>query len=183
MARINLLPWREALRKEREQRFYLMLAVASVVTLLIMSYVHVIISGKIDGQNRRNQFLSQQIARVDLEIKEIKALEVEKGRLLQRMNVIQRLQASRPEVVHLFEELVDTLPEGAQLLSVELNGPSLNIVGIADSAALVSAFMRNLDNSTWLHNPELVVINSRTQQYPGSSWFNLKVRRTVRRSG
>ncbi len=178
MARINLLPWREELRKQREKRFYLSLAATFVAALGIFAAIHWEMQNRIDYQNKRNIFLTQQINMVDKQIEEIKSLEIEKTRLLNRMKVIQQLQKSRPEIVHLFEELVKTTPDGAQLLEVELKGDDLYIKGIAESNSRVSNFMRNLDKSPWLTNPELIVINAETQDYPNSSWFSLKVKRS-----
>lgn len=175
MARINLLPWREQLRKERETQFYLMLGLAGVAVLALLGYVHLRMAGQVDLQNARNEYLQQQITQVDKAISEIRSLEEEKARLLARMTVIQELQRSRPAIVHVFEELVTTLPDGARLLKVSSNGASLDIEGVAESNARVSAFMRNLDRSPWLRNPELIVIDSSTKDFPNASWFNLTV--------
>lgn len=175
MARINLLPWREQLRKEREVQFYITMGVAAFVVLALLAYIHMRIATQMEVQQARNQFLEQQIVKVDAAISEIRSLEEEKARLLARMNVIQELQRSRPAIVHLFEELVLTLPEGARLLKATHKGKVLDLEGLAESNARVSAFMRNLDRSAWLANPELVVINSSMKEYPNASWFNLTV--------
>lgn len=177
MARINLLPWRETQRKERERQFYLLLGLAASLTLFIGFYVHMHIGGLVNKQEARNQFLTQNIAKLDQEIQTIRSLEVEKTRLLNRMGIIQQLQTSRPEVVHLFEELVNTLPDGMHLLKVTQEGPELQIEGVAESNARISSFMRNMDASAWLTNPELIVINSNKPEFPNSSWFSLKVRK------
>lgn len=178
MARINLLPWREEQRKLREKHFYFLLAGTFVAALLIFAGVHFQMQNQIEFQNNRNIFLTQQIASVDQQIEEIKTLEIEKARLLNRMKVIQQLQKSRPEIVHLFEELVFTTPEGAQLLEVELKGEDIFLKGIAESNSRVSSFMRNLDKSKWLKNPELIVIDAEKREYPNASWFSLKVKRS-----
>lgn len=175
MARINLLPWRETLRKERETQFYIGLGVAALVTLAFVAYIHVRVAGQIETQHARNEFMQQQIASVDRAIAEIKSLEEEKAKLLSRMNVIQQLQGRRPAIVHLFEELVLTVPDGARLSKVTHNGNLLDIEGIAESNARVSAFMRSLERSPWLKNPELIVIDSGKKEYPDASWFNLTV--------
>lgn len=175
MARINLLPWREERRVERERRFYLLLGASTVAAFAILFFMHNAVENRIAFQEERNQFISQHIASVDQEIATIKQLEEKKAQMLRRMNVIQRLQASRPEVVHLFDELVKSLPEGTQLIKVERKGRTLEIDGVADSNALISAFMRNLDRSAWLKEPSLIVIDSSKKEYPQGSWFSLRV--------
>jgi type IV pilus assembly protein PilN len=174
MARINLLPWREELKKEREQKFYVTLGIAAVVSILVVVWIHLIVGAQIDHQIARNQFLTQQINRVEGEIETINTLELEKQRLLNRMTVIQRLQTSRPEIVHLFEELVRTIPDGARLVKTEQVGAEIVVEGVAESNAMISSLMRNIDRSPWLENPELIVIDSKKREFPNASWFKLK---------
>ena len=178
MARINLLPWRENLKRERQKRFIMLSALIGIVAVGAIIGVHMEIENQINNQENRNKFLSQQISIVDKEIETIKTLEIEKTRLLNRMNVIQQLQTSRPEIVHLFEELVKSTPDGAQILKVSQKGKNISIEGIAESNSRISTFMRNLDKSDWLTEPELIVINANTREYPDSSWFSLKVKRS-----
>ena len=178
MARINLLPWRETRKQEREKRFYISMGLAAAVTLAIGFAVHMEIEKRSDFQNQRNQFLLQQIAVLDKQISDIKNLELEKTRLLNRMNVIQQLQKSRPEIVHLFEELVLTIPEGAQILKISQIGVNITIEGVAESNSRISSFMRNMDKSKWLTDPELIVIESNKKEFPNASWFSLKVKRS-----
>lgn len=178
MARINLLPWREELKKERQIRFFASMGLVIAVAIGIVALVHMEMNNQIKFQENRNKFLSQQIGIVDKEIENIKTLEVEKKRLLNRMKVIQELQKSRPEIVHLFEELVNTTPDGAQIIKVSQKGKTVSIEGIAESNSRISSFMRNLDKSEWLTEPELIVINANTQDYPNSSWFSLRVKRS-----
>lgn len=178
MARINLLPWRETRKQEREKRFYISMGLAAVITLSIGFGVHIEMEKRSDFQNQRNQFLLQQIAVLDKQISDIKTLELEKTRLLNRMNVIQQLQKSRPEIVHLFEELVLTIPEGAQILKISQNGINITIEGVAESNSRISSFMRNMDKSDWLTDPELIVIEANKKEFPNASWFSLKVKRS-----
>jgi len=178
MARINLLPWRETRKKEREKRFYLSAALAAAVTLGLGFGVHMEMESRIEFQEKRNKFLLQQISVLDKQIADIKTLELEKTRLLNRMKVIQQLQKSRPEVVHLYEELVLTVPDGAQILKISQTGSNITIEGIAESNSRISTFMRNMDKSAWLKEPELVVINANKREHPNSSWFSLKVKRS-----
>jgi type IV pilus assembly protein PilN len=160
MTRINLLPWRELLRKEREREFYSIAGGAVVLMLLVIVYVHFHMTGVIETQNGRNTFLSDEITKVEGQIKEIKGLEAEKSKLLARMKVIEELQGQRPQLVHLFDELVKSLPEGVYLTSLKQSGNSIVIEGVAQSNARVSAFMRNIDASHWLGEPKLNVIQS-----------------------
>ena len=177
MARINLLPWREELKKEREKHFYMFLGLTAAIALGIGILIHMEMEDRINFQIKRSQFITQQMSVVDKQIADIKTLEFEKARLLNRMKVIQELQLSRPEIVHLFEELVTTLPDGVQILKINRRGENINIEGIAESNSRISTFMRNLDKSKWLKEPELVVIDADTKEHPNSSWFSLKVKR------
>lgn len=160
MTTINLLPWREAVRKERQQRFIAALGVGVVAALAIIGIVHIQIMSMIEHQNTRNAFLQEQITRVEKQITEIEKIESEKRRLLARMNVIQQLQQGRPQIVHVFDELVKTLPEGVYITSIKQSGEALDIQGFAQSNARISAYMRSLDASDWLANPKLSVIEA-----------------------
>jgi type IV pilus assembly protein PilN len=160
MTTINLLPWREQLRKERQQRFVAALGTGVVAALAIVAIVHIQFMTMIDNQSTRNAFVQQQIERVEKQIKEIERIEAEKRRLLARMNVIQQLQQGRPQIVHVLDELVKTLPEGVYLTNIKQVGQGLDIQGFAQSNARISAYMRNLDASPWLANPKLSVIEA-----------------------
>ena len=160
MARINLLPWREAERKERQKNFAIAAASGVIVGLLVIWGANTFLQGKIDYQNSRNQRLQQEIATLDEQIAEIKNLRLKKERLLLRMAAIEDLQRTRPEVVHLFDELVEVTPEGIYLTELTQTGKNLLIKGIAESSTRVSAFMRNIDASEWFANPVLQVVQS-----------------------
>lgn len=175
MARINLLPWREELRKERQREFIIALAGGAVLAGLIVLLAHMQVSSMISYQNGRNQYLQQQIAKLDHRIRKIKDLESTKKKLLARMEIIQRLQHSRPEVVHLFQELVTTLPNGVYLKSVAQHGDALTLRGVAQSNARVSEYMRHLDATRWLTNPRLDVIRTRATPEGRVSDFTLQV--------
>lgn len=176
MTSINLLPWREMLRKERQRQFASIAVGAAVLMGAIVLYVHLHVGGLIDDQNARNTFLQTQIKKVDRQIAEIKDLESEKDKLLARMNIIQQLQSNRPQIVHLFVELVNTLPDGVYLTAVKQDGSSLVIDGEAQSNARVSAFMRNLDASKWLTKPRLDVIKAvQAKDGDRNSDFTLRV--------
>ena len=161
MAHINLLPWREEKRKEQLRQFLTMIGLSVVLMLLIIAAVHLQYNRMISAQESRNNFLKDEITAVEKQIREINALAKEKKRLLARMEVIQQLQRNRPGIVHLFEEMVKVIPEGAHINSLQQKGKSLTINGIAQSNARVSAYMRNIDGSDWLTKPQLNVIQKK----------------------
>ena len=175
MAHINLLPWREARRKEQQRQFLSLLVFTVVLAGLIMLYVHFQFSGLISYQNQRNEYLQSQIVVLQKRIKDIKELKSTKAKLLARMNIIQQLQRSRPEVVHLFDQLVRTLPNGVYLTSVVQKGPLLTGQGVAQSNARVSEYMRNLDASKGLGDPRLDVIQTKKMDENRVSLFTLRV--------
>ncbi|ROR34124.1 PilN domain-containing protein [Inmirania thermothiophila] len=175
MARINLLPWREELRRERQRRFYVTLGGATVAAALAVVWVHLYINGLIEAQRTRNRFLEQEIARVDRQIKEIRELEKTRKQLLARMRIIQELQQSRPLAVRLFDEIARAVPEGVQLLRLAQQGDTLTIEGLAESNARVSALMRNLEASPILADPRLEVIQATRGEESRVRRFTLRV--------
>jgi type IV pilus assembly protein PilN len=182
MARINLLPWREELRKQRQREFGVMVAGALFITLLLGFYVHLHVSGMIDHQKARNGFLKKEISKLDQKIKEIKELEKTKAKLLARINIIQELQSSRPEIVHLFDELVVRTPEGSYLTEVKQKGKAVTINGRAQSNARVSSYMRNVEASQWLGSPVLQVIESKGKEGAVFNQFTLNVKQINKKS-
>ena len=160
MPRINLLPWREAERKRRRQEFLLGIVGALAGAGLVWLIVNWQFQAAIDYQNERNQLLKNEIAELDKQITEILGLEQQKQRLIARMEIIEQLQRSRPEVVHLFDQLVRTLPEGVYLTSVSQNNKRLQLKGVAQSSTRVSTYMRNIDASEWLESPALEVVQT-----------------------
>ena len=173
MARINLLPWREADRKRRQQQLAVTAGIALGLTLLAMLLVHLQIASLITGQKGRNQHLANEIKQIDRQIDEIEALEETKANLLARMNIIQQLQESRPEVVRLFDEPVFAIPEGVFLTKVEQKDRNVVLEGQAQSNARVSAFMRNVEGSKWIGNPRLLLIQHKDKTGTGMSQFRL----------
>lgn len=179
MTRINLLPWRERQRKELQRQFVSIAASAVVMMGAIILYVHMHMASLVDAQAARNEFLNKEIALVEEKIKEIKSLEDEKQNLLTRMDVIQQLQTRRPEIVHLFDEFVRNVPEGVYLTGISQSGTTVEIKGVAQSNATVSTFMRNLDESAWLADPKLEVIEANFKDRIRTSTFTLYVNQTV----
>ena len=168
MAHINLLPWREERRKEQLRQFLTMMGLSVVLMLLVILAVHLQYNRMINAQELRNSFLKNQITAVEKQIREINSLAKEKKRLLARMEVIQQLQRNRPQIVHLFDEMVKVIPEGVHIQSLKQAGTQLTINGIAQSNARVSAYMRNIDGSEWLTKPQLNIIQKKGQSKKSS---------------
>lgn len=160
MARINLLPWRDVLRKEKQREFYTLIALSCLLMLVLLGYIHIHMSTLIDGQNARNDFMTQQIALVDKEITEIENIDSDKKKLLARMEVIQKLQASRPDIVRLFDEVTRRVPEGVYLTDLARTEDKLRIEGMAQSNARVATLIRNLEASDWFKGQKLVIIKA-----------------------
>lgn len=179
MAKINLLPWRETRKKEQQRQFAVMAGGSAIFMALVILYVHIHFNGLIENQQNRNAFIQKQIDVVEKDIVAIKSLESDKQNLLARMKIIQQLQGSRPEIVHLFDESAKSLPEGVYLTKVKRAGATVKVEGVAESNANVSTFMKNIDSSEWLKGPRLDVIDSSKKEFAGLSWFNLRVSQTV----
>lgn len=182
MANINLLPWREERRRERIHQFLVTLGLASGFTLGIIVLAHWFLGQSIEYQQLRNRFLENQISTLDQKIAEIRELEKEKQRLLDRIKAIEMLQTSRPVIVHLFDELVTTLPEGVFLTDLTQQGDAISIKGVAQSNARVSSFMRNIEASPWLKEPQLDVVETTSKDGRRLSNFTLKVRQVIQTS-
>jgi type IV pilus assembly protein PilN len=158
MAKINLLPWRAERRKLRQKEFYAMLGGTALAAVLIAFGVVKFYDNLIDNQNGRNAYLKDQIATLDKQIKEIEALDKKKAELLARKAVIEQLQANRSQMVHLFDDLVRTIPDGVRLSSVKQAGNQLTLEGMTQSNARVSSYMRNIEAAEWLTSADLGVI-------------------------
>ena len=161
MARINLLPWRAERRKQRQRDFYGMLGFAAIGGLLLSLMIWFYYDRQVSGQGERNAFLQAEIDKVKEQNKEIDRLDRQKERLLARKKVIEQLQAKRSQMVHLFDALVRTIPDGLVLTALKQEGDILTLEGRTQSNARVSAYMRNLESSGWMTKPELSVIEAR----------------------
>jgi type IV pilus assembly protein PilN len=155
MAKINLLPWRAQVRKQREREFYIMLGGALVAAVLAVLLWVFWMNMRIDDQEGRNTYLTQQSKELDSKLDEIKKLEQTKAALTMRKQIIEQLQANRSQMVHLFDEMVKTIPEGARLNALKQAGDTLTLEGFAQSNASVASYMRNLDSSPWLTHSDL----------------------------
>ena len=161
MANINLLPWREELRKEKTRQFASMTGFSVFLTIAVLVLVFVAFSSQISYQQKRNKILQDEIDKLEIALKEIEGLEETKEKLLSRMDIIQSLQQKRPQIVHLFDEIVRTVPEGIYLTAIKQSGSTININGVAESNGRVSAYMRNIDGSDWMATPKLSVIETK----------------------
>lgn len=179
MAKINLLPWREELRKERQQQFGVALFVSAIAAACVFGVIHFYHTQLIDYQQTRNKYLEEQIVLLDKKIAEIEQLEKEKERLLARMRAIEQLQSNRPLIVRLFDEMVKNLPDGVSLTQLTQQGGTITINGVAQSNARVSSFMRNLENSKWLKDPQLDVIQAKDEEGHRISNFTLRFSQKV----
>ena len=155
MANINLLPWREAQRRERNRTTLAMCIVIWVIAGLLVLAAKVAMDTRIGNQEARNKFLQDEIDSLSQVIREIEDLKAKRDALLARMEVIQNLQRNRAQIVHVFDDLVNQLPNGTMYNTVKKTGKTLNITGLAQSNALVSSLMRNLDGSDWFQAPQL----------------------------
>jgi type IV pilus assembly protein PilN len=173
MPRINLLPWREQERKVRRREFGIAAGAAVVAALMFALGGKLLYSSWIDAQNEKNNLLKKEIVKLDAEIADIQDLEDRRQRLLARMEIIEKLQRKRPEIVHQFDELVRTVPDGVYLSSLKQTGNKLEIKGVAQSSTRVSTFMRNIDTSTWMDNPELQVVETAKDSPTGGSSFTV----------
>jgi type IV pilus assembly protein PilN len=173
--RINLLDWRAERRARRKQQFMVLLGLGFVISAAIVAVGYLAIGRAVEGQQERNQFLVQQIAELDVKIKEIQDLEKTRQNLLSRMKVIEQLQQSRSATVHFFDEIVNTIPDGVYLTSLKQSGQNITIDGIAESSGRISAYIKNLDSSPWFKDPRLVVIKTGEKNKQRNSEFELQV--------
>src|ERR1043165_9493823 len=170
MPRINLLPWRDEERKERKLKFLVALGGAAVGACLVAFVGYLMMDSMISAQDARNSRLKAEIAELDKQIEKINSLEADKARFIARMDVIEKLQRSRPEIVHVFDEIAKQLPDGVYLTGISQTGGRLKFEGVAQSSTCVSAFMRNIDASSYLKDPELEVVETNKNSTMGASF-------------
>jgi type IV pilus assembly protein PilN len=170
MPRINLIPWREAERKRKRQEFGVGAVGALVVAGAIAFLVNLQMQSAIDGQNERNQYLKGEITSLDKQIAEILELDAQKQRLLARMQVIEQLERSRPEIVHVFDQLVRTIPDGIYLTALKQSDRKIQLKGMAQSSTRVASYMRNIDSSEWLADPALDILETKGSGDAGSEF-------------
>lgn len=173
MIRINLLPHRAEKRRAQQMQFIVFSVISLVLGGLIVGFVHVAISTQISYQERRNAYLTQEIAGLDKQIEQIKKLREQTQSLLSRKNVVENLQSTRSDVVHLLDQMLRILPDGVYLKSVKQQGYKISLVGYAQSNARISTLMRSIEDSPWLDSPTLVEIHATTTAGARVSEFSL----------
>jgi type IV pilus assembly protein PilN len=178
MPRINLLPWREQQRTERKKAFGVGMLAAAVGALAVAGAGWLLMTQMIDAQISRNERLQKEIKVVDRQIEEINSLEAQKQQFIARMQIIEKLQRSRPEIVHVFDTFVKTIPDGTYLTAITQTDQKFKIQGVAQSSTRVSAFMRALDASEWLKEPELEVVQTTKNNTQGND-FTLDARQVT----
>jgi type IV pilus assembly protein PilN len=173
MIRINLLPHRAEKRKAQQIQFIAFSVISVIIGAIIVGFVHITFVAKIDNQERRNAYLNKEIAVLDKQIDEIKKLREQTKSLLSRKSVVEDLQSTRADVVHLLDQMLRILPDGVYLKSLKQTGVKISLSGYAQSNARVSTLMRSIEDSPWLEAPTLVVINATTISGSRLSEFSL----------
>jgi len=183
MIRINLLPHRELARASRRRQFSILLGIAVAAGLVAVVLGHTVIAAQQSRQDARNAFLTQEIAKLDSQIGEIKKIREQTQALLARKQVVETLQSNRTEVVHLFDQMIRLLPEGLYLKSFKQAGDVVTVTGYTQSSARVSTLMRSLDDSPWFESANLIEIKSATVNNLRANEFVLTVKQTRQQLG
>jgi type IV pilus assembly protein PilN len=171
MPRINLLPWRDEERKERKLKFLVALGGALIAACLTAFIGYLMMDSMVSAQESRTERLKTEIAELDKQIEKINSLEADKARFIARMDVIEKLQRSRPEIVHIFDEISKQIPDGVYLTAITQQGRRLKFEGVAQSSTRVSNFMRNIDGNTYLTKPELEVVETKKENTAGATFI------------
>jgi len=171
MPRINLLPWRDEERKERKLKFLVALGGALIAACLTAFIGYLMMDSMVSAQESRNERLKTEIAELDKQIEKINSLEADKARFIARMDVIEKLQRSRPEIVHIFDEISKQIPDGVYLTAITQEGRRLKFEGVAQSSTRVSNFMRNIDGNAYLTKPELEVVETKKENAGGATFI------------
>lgn len=165
MAKINLLPWREELRQQRQKEFVGIIAVVLMGAAALVWTVGSAVDSGISNQKKRNSFIQREMAVLDEKIAEIEELRARKEQLLERMELIQNLQGNRPIIVRLFDELARAVPDDLYFTDLEIQGNLATVKGRARSNNRVAALMRNFDESDWFMSPNLISVKSKDDEY------------------
>lgn len=160
MARINLLPWREEQRRERQRQFMSSLLLTAILGVVLVFFTGFVFDQKISHQQARNNLVQNEIRLLEVKIKKIDELERIRARLISRKQVIERLQASRSTTVELLDKLAKTIPVGVTLSTIKQQGNDLALIGSSQSNARVSAYLRELDTNDLFLNPQLDFVRS-----------------------
>ena len=173
MIRVNLLPHREAKRKARQQQLAVLGGLTAALALAIGGLLWVVFNAQVVNQKERNKYLATEISKLDKQIDEIKKIREETASLLSKKQVVEGLQSNRSEPVQLLDQMLRQLPEGLYLKSIRQTGNKINVTGYTQSQARVSAFMRNIEASPFLENPNLIEIKAVTVGAQRANEFNL----------
>lgn len=176
MKQVNLLPWRQSERDARRQYFYWLLGASVGLAIVFVVLVHLFIASQISSQEFRNNYLTQQKTLLDAQIAQIKTLNDQKEKVLQRMSLIKSLQENRPEAVHIFSEFAKITPDGVYLTSMKRADSLVTLTGKAESNTSVSVFMKNIDSSKWLGNSTLSEINTDNKATSYNNSFTLQIK-------
>jgi len=179
MAKINLLPWREERRKERQNEFYGIIALVLMAAGFIVFVVNTGIDTSVSYQQSRNEYINKQSQILDAKIKEISELKATRQKLIERMELIQALQGNRPIIVRVFDEVARAVPEDLYLTDLSITGQSVDVKGKAKSNNRVAALMRNFDASEWFANPTLIKVQALKE---GENEFEVSLKRVQPRS-
>lgn len=158
MARINLLPWRDDRRQIRKREFWTQMGVAAAASVLAVFGGMMFMDKQNELQEANNTFLTAEIAKLDAKIVEIQAMEKSKAKLLKKKEIIENLQGDRSLMVHIFEQMARTIPDGVALTAIKQTSDSIQLDGKAQSEARVAQYMRNLDDSPYLKDPDLNIV-------------------------
>lgn len=169
MAKLNLLPWREVRRQQRKKEFFVMLGAVCAAGVGLAFVAYLFVQSQLDLQDQRNARLQQEIQLLDQKIAEIKTLDEERAGLLKRKEIIESLQASRSVMVHLFDELARSTPDGVQLTGIKQAGTMITLDGVSQSPARVAQFMRNLEASPFLKEADVKFVQRSESRVPGAS--------------
>ncbi len=176
MVKINLLPWREERRQRLTKEFYIMLGISAAAAVLIFALAFYFYNQSIQFQNNRNTYLTTEISKLENQIKEIEKLESKRADLIAKQQVIEELQASRTQMVHLFDELVKTIPNGVFLEKITQQADRISLEGYSQSHSRVSDYMRRLEKSEWFSGVDLDYIKTDNTLASHEQKFKLSVK-------
>jgi type IV pilus assembly protein PilN len=180
MARINLLPWREELRQERQRQFMMSLLLTSILGVVLVFLVGMIFDQAIQKQQVRNQTIKAEITRLEAQIRRIEELEETRSRLLSRKQVIEQLQASRSLTVEMLDQMAKSIPVGVTLNSIEQQGMNVTLSGTSQSNARVSAYLQALADNDLFVEPDLTFVRTAANPENATEPFEFSLRVKIR---